>query len=49
MVGLGGMDNRWAVETVILIVICFEFLLYDSYAIVEKDRVYVVDMMNVEC
>ena len=24
-------------------------MLYDLYAIVEKDRVYVVDKMNVEC
>ena len=49
MVGLRGMGNSWVVVMVILIVIWFALTLYDLYAIVVKDRVYVVDKMNVEC
>ena len=49
MVGLRGMDNSWGVLLCFLIVIWFTLTLYDLYAIVVKDRVYVVDKMNVEC
>ena len=49
MVGLGGIGNSWRVVWLFLIVIWVVLTLYDLYAIVVKDRVYVVDKMNVEC
>ena len=38
------IQMRW----LFLIVICFVLMLYNLYAIVEKDRVYVVDRIIVE-
>ena len=35
MTSLGGMGNSWAVEMVILVVMCFVSMLCDLYAIVE--------------
>ena len=50
MVGSGGMGNCWGgLWWLFLIVIWFVLTLYDLYAIVIKDRVDVVDEMNVEC
>ena len=49
MVGLGGMGNSWVLWWLFLMVIWFMLMLYDLYTIVVKDRVYVVDKMNVEC
>ena len=39
----------WFVLIIVFIVIWFVLTLYDLYVIVVKDRVYVVDKMNVEC
>ena len=47
MVGLGGMG--WGLWLLFLIVIWFVLTLYDLYAIVVRDRVYVVDKINAEC
>ena len=49
MVGLGGMGNSWGSWCLFQIVIWFLLMLYDLYDIVVKDRVYVVDKVNVEC
>ena len=48
MVGLGGMGNR-GLWWLFLIVIWFVLTLYDLYAIVVKDKVDMIDKMNVEC
>ena len=45
--GFGGMGNSWRVMKVIFN--SFTLTLYNLHAIVVKDRVYVVDKMNVEC
>ena len=49
MAGLNGREIGGRLEWLLSIVIRFVLMLCDIYTIVEEDRVYVVEKMNVEC